>query len=168
MNRAERWLPCLLILLAGCMDEPNVDVGMDGDTTFADARVTYAPGDEFATLTENGAVKLGLTSDRIYFTVSDAVRDHVDQEIASGVKDADSRLARSIGGAVRRGVQSALSFDIDFGSMRSATSITATASWSSTSWTETTISITSRSTTSRSRARSRPRTRRRSSPRSAA
>ncbi len=109
--------PVLLVALAplaACMDEPNVEFNMDDDSTFADAEVTYAADDEFATLTESGAVKLGLTSDRVYFTVSDAVREHVDEEIASGMKDNDSRIARSISGAVRRGVQSAMSIDIDY------------------------------------------------------
>lgn len=102
------------VLSGACMDEPNIEFGMDDDSTFADAEATYAADDEFATLTENGAIKLGLTSDRVYFTVSDVVREHVDEEIAAGVKDSDSRIARSISGAVRRGVQSAMSIDIDY------------------------------------------------------
>lgn len=114
MMRSERWLPCALILLASCTDEPHVEFDMDDDTTFAGAEPNYASDDEFAMLTENGAVKLGLTRERVYFEVSQAVRDHVDEEIAEGVEDSDSRLARSIGDAVRRGVQSAMSIDIDF------------------------------------------------------
>lgn len=114
MTRAKQWLPCAFILLGACMDEPRVDFVMDDDSTFVDAQVTYESDDQFATLTENGTVKLGLTSDRLYFTVSDAVREHVDQEIASGMKDDDSRIGRSIGGAIRRGVQSALNIDIDY------------------------------------------------------
>ena len=105
----------LALGLSACTDDPNVDISLgDDDTTFADAEVVYAPDDEFATLTENGVVKLGLTSDRVYFEVSEAVRETVDQEIASGMKESDSRIARSIEGAVRRGVQSAMSIDIDF------------------------------------------------------
>ena len=105
----------LVPLLAGCTDEPNVDISLgDGDTTFAGTEVNYASDDEFATLSENGTVKLGLTSDRVYFEVSEALREHIDSEIETGMKDSDSRIARSISGAVRRGVQSALNIDIDF------------------------------------------------------
>ena len=104
----------LVASLAACTDEPNVEISMDDDTSLEDARVNYDTGDQFATLTENGAVKLGLTSQRVYFEASEALRRHVDREIAENMADADSRIARSIGGAVRRGVQSALRFDVDF------------------------------------------------------
>ena len=99
--------------LAAC-DSPDVDFSMEDDSTFAGADVEYAANDQFAMLSEDGVVKLGLTSDRVYFEVSDAVRQRVDQEIASGMKDSDSRIARSISGAVRRGVQSALDIDFDY------------------------------------------------------
>ena len=112
--RLERCLPGILVLVVACGDSPNVEFDMNDDSTFADAEPNYAADDEFAILTENGAVKLGLTSERLYFEVSQAVRDHVDQEISNEMKENDSRIARSISGAVRRGVQSAMSIDIDF------------------------------------------------------
>ena len=116
MTRAERFLPVVLILLvaAGCTDEPHVEFSMDDDTTFADAKVNYASDDEFAMLTENGAVKMGLTRERVYIEVSEAVREHVDERIAEGMEEGDSRIARSIENAVRRGVRSAMSIDIEF------------------------------------------------------
>jgi hypothetical protein len=113
MRRAVAWLPCALIL-AGCMDEPNVEFNMGDDSTFANAETNYARDDQFAMLTENGAVKLGLTRERVYFEVSEAVRRHVDDKISDEMDETDSRLARSITDAVRRGVQSAMSIDIDF------------------------------------------------------
>ena len=98
-----------------CGDDsgPRVDLDMDDDTLFTDAEPTLAEGDVFATLTENGAVKLGLTEERVYFEVSQAVRERVDSEIATGMEESDSRIARSIGSAVRRGVAKALDIEIE-------------------------------------------------------
>lgn len=103
------------VVLVGCSDEPSVrfDVGND-DTLFAGSEVTYGPEDQFATLSRDGVVKLGLTRERVYFTISDAVREHVDTEIEKGMEESDSRLGRAISGAVRSGVRSALRFDVDF------------------------------------------------------
>ena len=97
-----------------CSDSPNVEFDMDDDTTFAGAEPNYAPGDEFAMLTENGAVKLGLTRDHMYFEVSEAVREHVDEQLEEDMGESDSRIGRSIASAVRRGVSSAMSIDIDY------------------------------------------------------
>lgn len=108
---------CTLSLLAlACGDDsgPRVDFDMDDDTLFTGAEATLAEGDVFATLTENGAVKLGLTEERVYFEVSQAVRERVDSEIASGMEESDNRIARSIGSAVRRGVAKALDIEIEF------------------------------------------------------
>ncbi|HUF12683.1 MAG TPA: hypothetical protein VMN78_06275 [Longimicrobiales bacterium] len=108
---------CTLALLGvACGDDPSprVDFDLDDDTVFAGADATLAEGDVFAVLTENGAVKLGLTEDRVYFEVSEAVREHIDREIGSGMEESDSRLARSIGSAVRRGVSRALDIEFDF------------------------------------------------------
>lgn len=108
---------CTLALLGlACGDDPapRVDFDVDDDTVFAGADATLAEGDVFAALTENGAVKLGLTEDRVYFEVSGAVRERVDREISRGVEESDSRLARSIGSAVRRSVSKALDIDFDF------------------------------------------------------
>ena len=94
------------VILVGCSDEPSVrfDVGND-DTLFAGSEVTYGPEDQFATLSRDGVVKLGLTRERVYFTISDAVREHVDTEIEKGMEESDSRLGRAISGAVRSGVR---------------------------------------------------------------
>lgn len=110
-------LGCHAVLVAACGDDRGrnvtLDVG-DDDTLFADAEATLAEGDVFAVLTENGAVKLGLTQDRVYFQVSEAVRAHVDSAIETDLEESDSRIARSIGSAVRRGVAGALEFEIDY------------------------------------------------------
>ena len=112
--RNEALLLLAVLATSACTDEPHVEFSMDDDTTFADAEVEYASDDEFAMLTENGAVKLGLTRERVYFEVSEAVREHVDEQIAEDMGESDSRIGRSIGNAVRRGVRSAMSIDIDF------------------------------------------------------
>lgn len=106
----------VLALTAGCGDDsrPRASFDLDDDTLFAGAEATLAEGDEFAALSRNGAVKLGLTAQRVYFELSDAVRQHVDSAIATELESSDSRFMRSIGSAVRRGVAGALEFDIDF------------------------------------------------------
>ena len=116
MRRAKLLASSMIVALAaGCTDEPKVDFSMDGELgSLEDAEANYEADDEFATLTENGAVKLGLTSDRVYLEASAALRRHIDREIAEGMEESDSRIARSISNAVRRGVQSALEVDIDF------------------------------------------------------
>lgn len=102
----------VMLGLAGCSDQPSVRLDLDDDnTSFADAQVTYASDDEFAVLSRNGAVKLGLTREHVYFELSDAVREHVDAEMRDGFGGEDSRIGRTIGSAVRRGVQSALAID---------------------------------------------------------
>ena len=103
------------LVLAACSEERSVQFDVaDEDTSFANAEVRYAPGDQFATLSRDGVVKLGLTQERVYFTASDAVREHVDSTLEREMTESDSRVARAISGAVRRGVQSALRFDVDF------------------------------------------------------
>ena len=104
-----------LILVAGCSDEPSVRFDVtDDDSLFAGSVVTLEPGDQFAVLSRDGVVKLGLTQDHVYFTASDAVREHVDETLEREMGESDSRFARAISGAVRRGVRSALEFDVDF------------------------------------------------------
>jgi hypothetical protein len=103
------------LALVACSEERSVQFDVaDEDTSFADAEVRYAPGDQFAALSRDGVVKLGLTQERVYFTASDAVREHVDSTLEREMTESDSRVARAISGAVRRGVQSALRFDVDF------------------------------------------------------
>lgn len=103
------------LVLAACSEERSVQFDVaDEDTSFANAEVRYAPDDQFATLSRDGVVKLGLTRERVYFTASDAVREHVDSTLEREMTESDSRVARAISGAVRRGVQSALRFDVDF------------------------------------------------------
>jgi hypothetical protein len=104
-------------LSLGCGDDSNRRANFhlnDDDSTFAGAEPVLAEGDEFAALSTNGAIKLGLTRDRVYFEVSQAVREHVDSTIETELDESDSRIARSIGGAVRRGIAGALDFEIDF------------------------------------------------------
>ena len=104
-----------LLLLVACSDEPSVQFGVtDDDSLFAGGELRLAPGDQFAVLSRDGVVKLGLTRERVYFAASDAVREHVDSTIEREMSGSDSRVARSIAGAVRRGVQNALEFDVDF------------------------------------------------------
>lgn len=105
----------LAVLVAGCSDERSVrfDTGND-DVTFEGQEVRLAPNDQFAVLSDDGVVKLGLTQERVYFTASDAVREHVDATLEKEMTESDSRFARAISGAVRRGVRSALQFDVDF------------------------------------------------------
>ena len=105
-----------LVALAACGDadrHADMDIG-ENDTLFAGGEARLSEGDEFAALTENGAVKLGLTRDRVYFEVSEAVRQHVDGALEKGIEESESRIRRSIVGAIRRGLESALQFEIDF------------------------------------------------------
>lgn len=108
----------LILQLAACGDDPgadvDLDVDLDDDTSFAGAEAMLAEGDVFATMSENGVVRLGLTEDRVYFELSEAVREHVDSAIRSDLEESDSRIGRSIGSAVRRGVAGALDVEIDY------------------------------------------------------
>lgn len=105
----------VVAVFAGCSDERNVKFTMgDQDSTFAGREVELAPSDQFAVVSRDGVVKLGLTRERVYFTASDAVREHVDSTLQKEMSESDSRFARAISGAVRRGLQSALAFDVDF------------------------------------------------------
>lgn len=105
----------LVLVVVGCSDERSVQFGVtDDDSIFAGREVQLAPNDQFAVLSRDGVVKLGLTRERVYFAASDAVREHVDSTLQREMSESESRVARSIAGAVRRGVQSALKFDVDF------------------------------------------------------
>ena len=105
----------MVLVLVGCSDERSVQFGMtDEDSLFAGREVQLAPNDQFAVLSRDGVVKLGLTQERVYFAASEAVREHVDATLEKEMSESESRVARSIAGAVRRGVQSALRFDVDF------------------------------------------------------
>ena len=98
-------------------DEPGIDIDFDSDnedSPFEGAEATLEPGDVFATMTENGVVRLALSDDRVYFELSEAVREAVDSAISNDLEDSESRIARTIGSAVRRGVANALQFDIDY------------------------------------------------------
>jgi hypothetical protein len=106
-------LPAMLLVI-GCTDEPEVNIDFDDDTTFAGRVANLEPGDRFAMLTENGAVRLALTNERVYVQVSEAVREHVDSTMRDEFDESGSRIARSIGSAVRRGVVNALEFDVHF------------------------------------------------------
>ena len=116
LKRMRATLPVVVVaLFLGCGDSADVNIDFDEeDSTFAGRVANLEPGDEFAMLTENGAVRLALTRERVYFQVSEAVREHVDSTIREELEASDSRIARSIGSAVRRGVVGALEFDIDF------------------------------------------------------
>lgn len=96
--------------------DANIDIDFDDDEgpQLAGAKATLRPGDVFATMTENGVIRLGLSEDRVYFELSEVLREHVDSAISSDLEDSENRIARSIGSAVRRGVATALEVDIDY------------------------------------------------------
>ena len=120
-GRAGRPLAGALLALAtlfttacGDDDRPRARLHVDDDTMFAGARATLEEGELFAANTENGVVRLGLTHERVYFELSEALREHVDSEIESGIQETENRIARSIGAAVRRGIAGALDVEIDY------------------------------------------------------
>lgn len=97
-----RWLIMSMLgplLLAGC-DE-------------GDARVDFGAGpeetDRFSVHSRDGAVKLALTDDHIYFALSDSVLSTAEAEMAREAEDREG-VGSVVGGMVRRGVSKALRF----------------------------------------------------------
>lgn len=106
----------LAVVAAACGDDPDARarIDIDDDSLFAGSEATLREGDLYAANTENGAIRLGLTRERVYFELSEQVREHVDSEIESGIGEAENRIARSIGAAVRRGIAGAMEVAIDY------------------------------------------------------
>lgn len=117
-GRMARIAPALTLaaLAVACDDDraPRARVDVDDDSLFAGSEATLREGDLFAANTENGAVRLGLTRERVYFGLSEQLQEHVDSEIESGIGESDNRIARSIGAAVRRGIAGAMDISIDY------------------------------------------------------
>jgi hypothetical protein len=118
LGRMARIAPALTVLAvaAACGDDrgTRARVDIDDDSLFAGSEATLREGDLFAANTENGAIRLGLTRERVYFELSEQLREHVDSEIESGIGESENRIARSIGAAVRRGIAGALDVEIDY------------------------------------------------------
>lgn len=117
-GRMARIAPALTLaaLAVACDDDraPRARVDVDDDSLFAGSEATLREGDLFAANTENGAVRLGLTRERVYFGLSEQLQEHVDSEIESGIGESDNRIARSIGAAVQRGIAGAMDISIDY------------------------------------------------------
>jgi len=114
----------LVLTLAGCgsdhRDDFDVSVGgaetgdIDtGDMDLSAATPTVEDGDRFVALTRDGAVKLGLNNDDVYFRLSQALRDSIEAAIDRDVGEAEG-FGGWIGGMVQSGVGRALAFRVRY------------------------------------------------------
>lgn len=108
----------LPVLLACGTEHPDEERGgRDGiasdEYDLTGAEVVLDAGDRFAMLTTDGAVKMGLTDERVYLRLSRALRDRIEGDVERDL-DQEEGIGRWISGMVRGGVSRALSFRVSY------------------------------------------------------